>query len=102
MSGLCRVVFARGDSRDLGNSRKNQSTRVSVGIIRESALCRSTCQARTTRQFEPASVCLEASCPSSTVSGPAYGLSRRRTPDRANLLENGPLPESADGSVERR
>jgi hypothetical protein len=36
------------------------------------------------------------------VSGPAYGLSRRRTPVRANLLGNGPPPESADGPVESR
>jgi hypothetical protein len=37
-----------------------------------------------------------------TVNGPTSSLSRRRTPDRASLLENGPLPEPADGRDERR
>jgi integrase len=45
MPGLCRVVFTRGESEGPGNSQKNQINRVSVGIIRESALCR-LCRAR--------------------------------------------------------
>ena len=35
---------------------------------------------------------------SPTVSGAACGLLRRRTPDRGDLLENGPQAESADGT----
>jgi len=38
MSGLCRVVFARGQSNSRGDGRKNQITRISLGIIWEPAL----------------------------------------------------------------
>ena len=45
MTGLCRVVFTRGALKGRGNSPKNPITKVFVGIIRESALCR-LCRAR--------------------------------------------------------
>jgi integrase len=45
MSGLCRVVCPRGESKGLGNGPTNHITRVSVGIIGESALWR-LCRAR--------------------------------------------------------
>jgi hypothetical protein len=38
-SELCRVVFSRDESKGPGNGPKNLITRVSVGIIRDSALC---------------------------------------------------------------
>ncbi len=38
ISGLCRVVFTRGELRGSGNAPTNQITKVSVGIIRVSAL----------------------------------------------------------------
>ena len=40
VSGLCRVDFARGESKGLRNGPKNLITRASIGIIRQSALCR--------------------------------------------------------------
>jgi integrase len=48
MLGLCRVIFATGESKGPGNSPRNQVIRVSVGIIRESALCL-LCRARHNR-----------------------------------------------------
>jgi integrase len=40
MSGLCRVDFARGQSKGRGNGPKTLITKVPIGIIRKSALCR--------------------------------------------------------------
>ena len=45
VSGLCRVDFARGESKGLRNGPKDLITRASIGIIRQSALCR-LCRAR--------------------------------------------------------
>jgi integrase/recombinase XerD len=45
VSGLCRVDCARGESKGLRNGPKNLITRASIGIIRQSALCR-LCRAR--------------------------------------------------------
>ena len=45
MPGLCRVVFTRGEPKGPGDSPKSPITKVSVGIIREAALCR-LCRAR--------------------------------------------------------
>jgi hypothetical protein len=38
MSGLCRVVFAGGESKAVENDPSNQITRVAVDIIRKAAL----------------------------------------------------------------
>jgi integrase len=45
VSGLCRVHFAKGESKGLENGPKNLITRDSIGIIRKAALCR-LCRAR--------------------------------------------------------
>ncbi len=48
VSGLCRVDCARGESKGLRDGPKNLITRASIGIIRQSALCR-LCRARHSR-----------------------------------------------------